>query len=402
MSGTRIVQVLAAVALIGIAVLIMKTSHWETVTVRSPPQGEALTNRYYALEHLLAALGVHTREIHTLGELPPGSVLYVEALQFDFTHLDVRALESWVEGGGRLIVPSYVLWSEKPLRHWSAIDLVQREPSGAPRAARRVSVDPAVATVLAGGCMNWSARTRGQPTPDTLCMGMLPTGQHLSSHRTPLWSIASGNEIQMLRIAVDQGELAVIGTPAIIHNQALIKHDHARAWLGATGLRRGDTLLLLSPVRAETLPMLIWRLAAPAVVFLLLAVLALIVRHWPRFGPPEPDPVPARRSLAEQIHANGRFAWRTRRLDALRAAVSSSLEDLASGMSVGYRRLDRLAQAQQLARLTGLDTLALHGALTVAAGAPRRSQLHALAVLESARRALDRNLHSRSRRDRHE
>jgi hypothetical protein len=400
MSGTRIAQILAALALIGIAVLVMRTSHWETVTVRSPPQGEALTNRYYALEHLLAALGVHTREIHTLGELPPGSVLYVEALQFDFTHLDVRALESWVEGGGRLIVPSYLLSSSKPLRQWSAIDLVQRDASDAPRAAPRAGIDPAVATVLKGGCVNWSARTRGQPATETLCMGMLPSGVHLSSHRTPLWSVASEGEIQMLRIAIDQGELTVIGTPAIIHNQALIKHDHARAWLAATGLRQGDTLLLLSPVRAESLPTLIWRLAAPAVVFLLLAVLALIVRHWPRFGPPEPDPVPARRSLAEQIRANGRFAWRTHRLDALRAAVSTSLEDLAGGLCVGFRTLDRLAQAQQLSRLTGLDTLALHGALTVTAGAPRRSQLHALAVLESARRALDRNLHSR--RDRHE
>jgi hypothetical protein len=393
MSGRRIAQALVALGLIGFAVLMVRNTRWEYLTVRTPPEGEALTNPYYSLEHFLSAVGVQTREIHTLRDLPPHAALYVSNLRVDFAHIELQSLESWVESGGRLVIPGYMLSVTPALQRWSAITPVHRERSAAER--RRPGAPPMLFPRLnQNECSDWSAQARGSASTESLCIGVFPMLDGYASHRAPLWSLtAEDHGLQLLRIAIDQGELTVIGPTEIATNQSLIQHDHARAWLEATGLKRGDTLLLLSAARAEALPLLIWRLAAPAIVLILIALLALIVRHWPRFGPAEPDPVPVRRSLAEQIHASARFAWRTHRLKALRAAVRRALDERARRLIVGYAKLEPRAQARALARLTGLDPGALQAALTVDAGGARGTQLGALALLESARRALHPSLH---------
>lgn len=384
MNRRHLTPVLVISALIGLGVLIAYNTEWQDVPVRTPPKGEALTNRTYALEHLLNALGVRTRHIPSLDALSRDAVLFVDDLSADFAHVRVRSVEEWVEAGGRLVIPGYLLASNVELQQWSAVTPVGR----AHRTFMR-NVEMNGEPLPWGQCRPWEVHVRGREAATTLCMGTPAVVDGYASHRTPLWSLSvDPYGTQILRIVMDRGELTVIGPSAFLSNQMLIEHDHARALIEAAGLKRTDTVLILTPAKAEPLLALLWRWVAPALVFLMLAALALIVRHWPRFGPAEPDPAPQRRSLAEQIAAHARFAWRTHRLGPLRNAVRGSLIERASRTISGFASLSPQAQAQALARLTGLEPQALHAALTVQATGDRHTQLAALGLLERARRAL--------------
>ncbi len=124
----------------------------------------------------------------------------------------------------------------------------------------------------------------------------------------------------MLRVDIGKGSVAVIACECLMGNKSLLRADHARIVFDSIPLRLGDHVDILNPVSAESLPALLWRLAAAAILCALAAVGLTIWRNLPRFGRIAASPPPLRRSLAEQIRATARFAWRTRRLASLRRA----------------------------------------------------------------------------------
>ena len=131
--------------------------------------------------------------------------------------------------------------------------------------------------------------------------------------------------------------------------------------------------------------------SAPAIVFLLAAVGLTILRHLPRFGPPIAVPAPMRRSLAEQIRANARFAWRTQRLASLRTAVRRALDESAQRRIVGYAVMGPQKRAQALAASTGIDAATISAALVSDAGGGVNEHRAAITLLEACRRILIRS-----------
>jgi len=95
-----------------------------------------------------------------------------------------------------------------------------------------------------------------------------------------------------------------------------------------------------------------------------------------------------RRSLAEQIRANARFAWRTRNLEGLRTSARRSLDEAAARHIAGYGALDAAQRAERLAAFTGLDAAAIRTAR--AEVAPRRlnEERAAITLMEVCRRIL--------------
>ena len=151
----------------------------------------------------------------------------------------------------------------------------------------------------------------------------------LSSTHTPAWSLSNGYGFQMLRVAIGKGSIAVIACECLMGNKSLLRGDHARIVFDSIPLRPGDHVDILNPISAENLLALLWRLAAAAIVCALAAIGLTIWRKLPRFGPIVAPPPPLRRSLAEQIRARARFAWRTRRLASLRRAECQALTESA-------------------------------------------------------------------------
>jgi hypothetical protein len=372
--------------------------HWETITVPTPAKGEALTNPYYALEHFLAGLGIHPQEISTVRGLEPEAVLVLEESGDELTHPPVAALESWVEAGGRLVISSALLEAYPPLRAWSGIKRAHRvrvpadgkPASPAPAQGKPAAPPPGLPFTTDSGadCPLMTVRADGQPTGQSF--RVCDTGPTLTfeGERAPAWSLSDDRGMHVIRTGVGFGEITVLEPADVLSNTMLKRADHAEMFAAAAGLRHHDTVLIFHPTTAAPLPVLLWRLVAPGILFLLAALLALAWRHAPTFGPPLPLPSPLRRSLAEQIRANARFAWRTRSLAGLRTSARRSLDEAAARHIVGYGSLDPSQRAERLAELTGLDSTAIGAARDEGAARRLNEERAAITLMEVCRRIL--------------
>jgi len=384
MTRDRITYLLIVVALAILGIWVARNTYWDDTLVPVPPQGEAATNAYYSVQRLATALGIRSSFIVSLNAAPPNKgALLIDGFQGDMTHTHVDELAPWVESGGRLIITDDVVRADPKFQTWSGIHLGVRfespeksKPNARPR-------DPEE------DCASLNVATDGKATDKTLTLCKPPSEFGLVSKRKPAWSLANEAGLQVLRVNIGRGSVTVIPRYSLISNQNLIRHDHAEIFLSASHLDRGDALYIVNVARAETLIALVWRLAAPALVFFGVAVLFIIVRQLPRFGPPLPPPALVRRSLAEQIRANAAFAWRTRKLTALRAAVRRALDETAKRRIASYSSLDVRKRVNAIAAWAGIDSKALNSAMTEDAVAAPQVQRAAIALLEQTRRILN-------------
>ena len=238
-------------------------------------------------------------------------------------------------------------------------------------------------------CASLDVATDGKITGKPLTICLPPREFGLVSKHTPAWSLANRFGLQVLRVNIGRGSVTVIPRYSLISNKNLIKHEHAEIFVTASHLVRGDALYIVNVAQAETLIALVWRLAAPALVFFGLTILCIILRQLPRFGPPLPPPAMVRRSLAEQIRANAAFAWRTRKLTALRAAVRRALDETAKKRIASYSSLDVRKRVNAIAAWAGVDSKALNSAMTEDAVAAPQVQRAAITLLEQTRRILN-------------
>jgi hypothetical protein len=382
-NGRRWSQLLVAAVLTAAGVWVAMHTYWDYATVDNPPQGEAARNRYYTFEKLVRRFAVQSRQVPTLRTLPAAdSVLLIDDLRGAPLHID--ALEEWVAGGGRLLVSPGALLSNAKLRAWSGIGRAspgnkdEDDVPGAPRRATGPDAD----------CAPYSERLAGRDTGKSLraCLG--PMHVAFSSMRTPAWSLSNGYGFQMLRVNIGKGSVAVIACECLMGNKSLLRGDHARIVFDSIPLRLGDHVNILNPINSESLLALLWRLAAAAIVCGLATIGLTIWRNLPRFGRIAASPPPLRRSLAEQIRATARFAWRTRRLASLRRAERQALTQLACRRLAFYERMDAGQRIGALAARTGLDSDALRDALSENPDGGAESQRTAIVLLEQVRRQL--------------
>jgi hypothetical protein len=383
-NGNRPLQLLVAAVLVAAAVWVAMHTYWDFITVENPPQGEAARNRYYAFEHLARKLAVHTRQVPTLRALPDtDDVLMVDDLRGALLYLRIEALESWVAAGGRLLLSRGVLLSNPKLQSWTGLGMALPASDEGDGVARTKVTGPDPE------CSPYSERLAGRETGKSFraCLGQLRVA--FSSARPPAWSLSNGYGFQMLRIDIGKGSVAVIGCECLMGNKSLLREDHARIVFDSIPLTAGDNVDILNPVAAESLLALLWRHAAAAIVCGLAAIGLTIWRNLPRFGPIAAPPPLLRRSLAEQIRARARFAWRTRRLASLRRAECQALTQSACRRLACYERMDAAQRIGALAAHTGLDPGALREALSENLDGGAESQRAAIMLLEKARRHLN-------------
>jgi hypothetical protein len=374
------------ILLIGLGAWIVTHTYWAQVTREAPLQGAA-RNPHYTLAHLATTLGIRTREIVSLRELPPDTVVLVNDPKNDLLLQRVESIEAWVESGGRLVISGDILRAHGDLQSWSGVRLAHRDPDPA-AFARAAPSAGAGAPDPDTGCAPMAVQVNGSPTGQSLRV-CAPTAEfYWASERAPAWSLADAQGPQVLSVDIGDGEVTVIGPSQILGNRALLAGDHAELVIAAVGLRHQDTLLILSPPELKSLPALLWGLAAPAIVLFAAAMFLLVLRCLPRFGPPLPATAPLHRSLAEQIRAYARFVWRTHEPQVLRTAMRRSLEAAARRRIGGYGSLEPEQRAQRLAMSTGIDSGAIAAALSGHASAKLNEHRAAMTLLEVCRRIL--------------
>jgi hypothetical protein len=397
LSRDLLVKIMLGAAALGLAVWIARNSYWEDVTRPLPMKGEALVDPYYSVKHLSAALGIEAREITSLRELPPEAVVLINDLHDDLLREPLSSLQGWVESGGHLVLSARALSANAAIQPWIAVKLEAYRPRGgapaptpAARGAKPVVVVPSESLMRGASCPSMTERINGIPAAAPLRACIFGPALIYDGDHALRWSLSDDAGIHALRASVGLGEVAVIDSPAYHwSNLMLPRGDNAQLFIDGSGLRRGDTLLILTHSRPEPLIALLWRLAAPAILFLLAAVALLVWRNLPRFGPPVPAATPARRSLAEQLRANARFALRTGDLGALRAAAGRALDEAAQRRIAGYGGLDAPARARELAARTGIDGTAIAAALAGGMHRDTNEQRAAITLMEVCRRMLD-------------
>ena len=415
MNRDRITTLGILAVLVLLAVYIAFNTYWGDDTITTPLQGEAATNQYYSVERLLHAVGIRTQRIASLRVLPPTSnALFMEDLRVDVAHTTLESLEHWVERGGRLVITGTVDWQNQDLQAWSGIAPVDdtATPPGAPTPPAPATPPPApspaqqpaqrparpgqktararMVVTQAAECRPLVEKQHGEATGATLRVCFLL--QAFQSRRVPDWALSSDDGLQLVRVAIGRGSLTIIGSPYMLSVRNFLRDDDAQAFIDAVPLRRGDRLMILSETQAEPFVALLWRLAAPAIVLFGVAALLLIWRNLPRFGPLAPVPVAARRSLAEQIRANARFARRTGKLGSLREAVRRALDRAAAMRIAGYASRDIPERAAELGKLVGVDPAVLDAAMKPNSADAAPAQRAAIALLEQTRRTLNLSL----------
>ena len=384
MTRDRITYLVIVAVLAILGIWVARNTYWDDTFVHVPPQGEAATNAYYSVQHLATALGIRSSFIVSLNAAPPNKgALLIDGFQGDMTHTHVDELAPWVESGGLLIITDDVVRADPKFQTWSGIHLGARFDSLEKSKPKALPRDPEE------DCASLQVATDGKATDKTLTLCLPPSEFGLVSQRKPVWSLANRSGLQVLRVNIGRGSLTVIPRYSLISNLNLIRHDHAEIFVSASQLAQGDDLYIVNVARAETLIALVWRLAAPALVFFGVAILCIILRQLPRFGPALPPPAMVRRSLAEQIRANAAFAWRTRKLTALRAAVRRALDETAKKRIASYSSLDIRKRVNAIAAWAGIDSKTLNSAMTEDAVAAPQVQRAAIALLEQTRRILN-------------
>jgi len=398
-----LLRLLPLAALLAVGVWIARNTYWEEVSVPSQPRGEAATNPYYGIEQLARTLGLRTHTVASLSSLPGrDGVLLLDTFNIrSLPQAQIQALEHWVAAGGRLVLAGHVLAGSAELRRWSGIKFVPVRPPAAGATAADGSAPggalpnpaaqpPAATTVgaIRKDCPPMQVSVDGRPTDENLRVCDVWVGNGFSSERTPSWALHDPAGTQVLRVALGHGSVTIIGPSLLTANTELFQHQHARVFVEAAALMHGDELWIVAPNRAEPLLALLWRLGAPAIGCLGVAIACSIWRNFPRFGPLAPAPLVARRSLGEQIRANARFAWRSRSLAALHAAAVRGLEESARERIVSFDRQDRAQRVALIAARAGVAPSELEGAMRPAAGRRARDERAAIALLEQTRRRL--------------
>ena len=254
-----------------------------------------------------------------------------------------KAIERWVENGGRLAVDSSLLGFDE-LRRWTGIEY--RYPDD----ANDESEAPP-------DCRSFEQRGRaGKPdmsAGNLVVCGLDPYGRFESNERIQ-WGLADEAGLQVVRVAVGKGSVTIVdGTPFTWRSPQL--HDHAKLLVRALDLRKGERVVFVSADREQNLLQLIWRHGAPAVLLGLFALVLALWRGAISIGPRVAEPHPARRSLDEQIQGTGNFLLRTRGAPVLFTAVSDALERAAARQVRGWAGLGESDRQAALTSLTGIE-----------------------------------------------
>lgn len=425
-----IVGLLIVVVLALLGWWVAANTEWREITTPLPLKGEARTDPFYAAGKLVEGLGARAVKPQGFDRLPPASAVLV--LTSDYWNLfpERRAqLKTWVESGGRLVLPETLIDEDEDLGPWIGVesqfhpqekkkadskkrdeDDDSAEKAGAaepkpapvpPPASPPASPDQSDAKKVTRRCPLYTekpsaadaaARAAAQALPPLTAYrvcGLRPRHslKALGDARV-LWSIDSRFGPVALRVAVGRGNVTVLTGSAALQWKALLDADNARFLVALTQLVAGDEVWFVSDEDAENLAVLMWRFGWPVIV-LTIAVLALLLwRAMTRFGPVAAVPPVARRSLAEQIRGSAEFVIRHRRGTVLLAAQVRALNEAAQRAVRGWSALDARAQHKALARVAQVEPAAITHALQLPRTATAHDFAQAIALLETVRRRL--------------
>lgn len=409
-----IVRALFAMLVVILGVWLVSATEWVDVYMDAQPQGEALTNELYATQTVARALGATVVKREGLDVLPPQhATMVLRSLRWTLRGEQDEHLRHWVEQGGHLLIPAYML-RDKQLGDWLSIELKKEENDDEPNPARAAGgakathttgpeTDAAPNRVVSqwesGQLVNGSAchdvleMAVNKPDPAQLS----ETGRKwrlcsftsyvLHSASTPVWGLEGPNGPEALRVAVGRGTVTVLGPDDTALKRNVLSSDNAQVLVAALGLQLMSEIWFVTDEKPRSFLLWLWVHAWQAVVLSGLALVAALWRAGARFGPQVADAGVGRRSVAEQVRGTAQFL-RNQSGDALHLAQARALDEMAARYIPQYRSMDAAARAQAIAQRSAADSTALARAMNRTLRRTPHDLQAALQLLEAARRAV--------------
>ncbi|RTQ30830.1 DUF4350 domain-containing protein [Variovorax gossypii] len=402
MNNTWVVRIVSVLVVALVGLWLVSATEWADTEVPTPASGEAKKNRFYGAQAMLRELGMNVVKRESLDTMPPAQARLVLASSYwDMFPERGKRLREWVEQGGHLVIPAYLVSGEQ-LEDWlplvrekqPAADEKKKtppEPKKKTPASRRFDPPPkdadchavtepdSVPASFAGGrsfrvCAWWSS-SRYKPA---------------DKQPPPLWTaVGARGTTEAIRVRVGRGTVTVMPW-GLWHNENLVRADNALFAAAAVQARSGAEVWFVVEETREPFMLWLWQRGWVALVVGMLALAFALWRAAVRFGPLAPSAGTHRRSMAEQVRGTAGFLH-MHGADALHAAQLRALNESARRQLRGYVHRDAAARAAAIAQATGLEAAMLVRAMDGAR--PRHAGAMAvdLEVLETARRRLDAN-----------
>ncbi len=398
MKSVWLLRIVVALALGGIGAWLVSRTEWVEVPRPVPMSAALRADGSLVAQQYLQRLGLKTRRLDHLPELPPPQATLVLTTPFWRLALgDEARLRRWVEGGGHLVVDLNLLNAPPPGDWWPSKPEPRTSTTREPRSDW--------CRVLAHGVAQPPAF--GELRGFVACVS---PGMALQPDDRATWQLVSqeiGLEAQ--RVPVGLGRITAFGTrfdfdwqngvlfdqdlgQAVprqhnFSNRGLLEGQNAVLLAALVDARPGGEVWFVTRVLRPALPEWLWQQAAPALLLAAAALALLLWRHGTRFGPIEAAPATRRRSLTAQVEGLADFLFRHRPA-ALHGYALRALHEAAARRLPGWARLTPAARTLALARATGLPQAALERAQQAQVQRDRRAWSDTLALLETARRAL--------------
>lgn len=382
MNRNVIVGLVAVVLLGALGFWLANNTHWEDVELPGRLKEAAVSNPFYAVQHLSESLGAHTQVRREIVRMPDTQgVIVLEFWNWDMIPERRQRLEQWVNNGGRLVANQAQL-NDQGFQDWSGIKSLP-EPKSTRETRRAKALN---SKELTCGPVQKQLTAADNSNEHYAIYGFSRAG--LTTTREADWRLRDEDgETQVLRIPIGRGSVTLLNRYNI-SNQAVRCGDYGLLFVAATQLRHGDSITFLAEGAGGSLLGLIWQYAAPVVVLCALWIALWLWRSGVRFGPLAAPTESARRSLAEQIRGTGQFTLRFGGGAALYAATVRALDEVANRQILHYQRLTASERVNALERATRLGAADLTRALQDPDARSRGEIRKTIAFLEAARRRL--------------
>lgn len=301
MNNTWVIRIVSVLVVALVGLWLVSATEWADTEVPTPASGEAKKNRFYGAQAMLRELGMKVVKRESLDTMPPAQARLVLASSYwDMFPERGKRLREWVEQGGHLVIPAYLVSGEQ-LEDW--LPLVREkqpasdekkktppEPKKKAPASRRFDPPPkdadchavtepdTVPASFAGGrsfrvCAWWSS-SRYKPA---------------DKQPPPLWTaVGARGTTEAIRVRVGRGTVTVMPW-GLWHNENLVRADNALFAAAAVQARSGAEVWFVVEETREPFMLWLWQRGWVAMVVGMLALAFALWRAAVRFGPLAPS-----------------------------------------------------------------------------------------------------------------
>jgi hypothetical protein len=395
-------------ALLALLVFLATQTEWKDIQIPRAYSGKAAQDDHYALERVLGGIGARLSRPEGIDALPPeGAVLLLSNWNWGTFPQRDRALREWVAQGGQLVAGEWAIRGNRaegrdwiPIRFKLPASKPSKEaqaggPAGVPQAAP-FDADSFVPKPLCHSVTEphrADDATAGDPDGEPaaaglqMCWSSAP-GLPLQVS-APAWALADAGGVRIARTTIGKGSVTIVPRLDLFDNRNLLLGDNAYIGVAVLQAHAGTPVWDVTGQDDSGMVRWLWDHAKVAIILGLGASALWLWRSIARFGPLAATAPIARRSMAEQIRGTAHFLWR-QGPGVLHACQLRALQETAARRIGGYERLDLPDRAGAIARIAGMDAVELLRAFSANQDPDHRGLPRRLALLEIARRALQR------------